>query len=39
MSQIYIDCLERMFYNVMYRYFRFCVELRGEGCGYDERKQ
>nr|DAO05110.1 MAG TPA: hypothetical protein [Bacteriophage sp.] len=30
-SQIYIDCLERMFYNVMYRYFRFCGELKGKG--------
>ena len=34
-----IDWLEHMFYNVFARYFRFCGELRGDGCGYDERKQ
>ena len=28
-----------MFYNVLIRYFRFCGDIRGEGRGYNERKQ
>nr|DAY96863.1 MAG TPA: hypothetical protein [Caudoviricetes sp.] len=27
-----------MFYNVMYRYFRLCGELKREGRGYDGKR-